>query len=118
MVSAVNSANGVTIQDYEVLGEEEIERMFSEDAETAARWRPWPLVWRGACPSRHADWIHLGLHWVDAIQCTKDGINFGTDSQFATAAVMRLWHVDGTYAARRLSAVRSISALKSENIDR
>ena len=36
MVSAVNSANGVTIQDYEVLGEEEIERMFSEDAETAA----------------------------------------------------------------------------------
>ena len=36
MVSAVNSANGVTIQDYEVLGEEEIERMFSEDAETVA----------------------------------------------------------------------------------
>jgi len=35
-VTSVNSANGVTIQDYEVLGEEEIERMFSEDAETAA----------------------------------------------------------------------------------
>ena len=36
MMSAVNSANGVTFQDYEVLGEEEIEQMFSEDAEAVA----------------------------------------------------------------------------------
>ena len=36
MTSAVNSANGVTFQDYEVLGEEEIEAMFSEDAEAEA----------------------------------------------------------------------------------
>ena len=36
MLSAVNSANGVTFQDYESLGEEEIERMLSEDAETEA----------------------------------------------------------------------------------
>ena len=36
IMSAVNSANGITFQDYEVLGEGEFERMLSEDAETEA----------------------------------------------------------------------------------
>ena len=34
MVSDVNAANGITFADYEVLGDEEIDRMFSEYWET------------------------------------------------------------------------------------
>ena len=110
MVSAVNSANGVTIQDYEVLGEEEIERMFGEDAETAAPVAAMAAGLAGCLSVGHAHWIHLGIHWVDAIQRPKMGSILGLILNLPLLLIW-LWHGDGTHAARRLNAVRPTSVL-------
>ena len=45
--------------------------------------------------ARHADWVHLGVHRLDAVECRRWD-PFGIDLQFAAPAFLRMQH-----AARR-----------------